>query len=261
VIVSGNELEYGVGSGITWYSTQVDEKKEWWQKTTFLRQATCDFQLLETLRLEQGQWVNLDDHLARMAQAASYFSYVFDPERARGVLATLASQHKQDIFRARCLLNADGEFNVELHPFEVSNAPVQLRLANAPMNATPEFILHKTTHRPEYDHFLDQAQGAFDVLLFNESGDLTETCRCNLVVKIQGELLTPQICSSTSIYLLPGVLRARLLRENTIRQARLNVQDLQRAEQVWVINSLRGWVPVFAVLGTKGEVLFSHNQQ
>ncbi|MBU0783947.1 MAG: chorismate-binding protein [Gammaproteobacteria bacterium] len=259
VIASRHELEYGVGSGITWYSTQVDEKKEWWQKTTFLRQATRDFQLLETLRLEHGQWLNLDGHIARMAQAADYFSYVFDQACALGVLDKLACQHAQGIFRARCLLNADGEFNVELHPFESSDAPVQLRLANIPMNAHPEFILHKTTHRPEYDRFLDQAQGAFDVLLFNEAGDITETCRCNLIVKIQGELLTPQICSSTSTYLLPGVLRARLLRENTIRQARLNVQDLQRAEQVWVINSLRGWVPVSKVLGTEDEVLFSNN--
>lgn len=261
VIASKDELEYGVGSGITWYSTQVDEKKEWWQKTTFLRQATRDFQLLETLRLEQGQWVNLDDHVARMAQAADYFSYVFNPVHALGVLATLACQHAQGIFRARCLLDADGEFNVQLHPFEGNDAPVQLRLANAPMNAPPEFILHKTTHRPEYDHFLDQAQGAFDVLLFNKAGDITETCRCSVIVKIQGELLTPQICSSTSTYLLPGVLRARLLRENTVRQTRLNVQDLQRAEQVWVINSLRGWVPVSAVLNGQGEVLFSDNQQ
>lgn len=157
--------------------------------------------------------MNLDDHVARMAQAADYFSYVFNPVHALGVLATLACQHAQGIFRARCLLDADGEFNVQLHPFEGNDAPVQLRLANAPMNAPPEFILHKTTHRPEYDHFLDQAQGAFDVLLFNKAGDITETCRCSVIVKIQGELLTPQICSSTSTYLLPGVLRARLLRK------------------------------------------------
>ena len=99
-----------------------------------------------------------------MAQAADYFSYVFDQACALGVLDKLACQHAQGVFRARCLLHADGEFNVELHPFEGSNVPVQLRLANAPMTASPDFILHKTTHRPEYDRFLDQAQGAFDVL-------------------------------------------------------------------------------------------------
>ena len=257
VIASGDEFEYGVGSGMTWYSTQVDEKKEWWQKTTFLRQATCDFDLLETLRLEQGQWINLDDHIVRMAQAANHFSYVFDSAAAFNQLEKLAHQHAQGVYRARCLLQADGTLNVELHSFQLSSAPVQLRLAKAPMNARPEFILHKTTHRPEYDRFLDQAQGAFDVVLFSEAGYLTETCRCNLIVKIQGELFTPHICSSTNTYLLPGVLRAQLLRENTIRPASLSVQDLQRAEQVWVINSLRGWVPVQTVLGAEGELLFS----
>jgi para-aminobenzoate synthetase / 4-amino-4-deoxychorismate lyase len=88
---------------------------------------------------------------------------------------------------------------------------------------------------------------------------LTETCRCNVVLKIDGEWLTPQICESAGTYLLPGVLRARLLRENTIRQTTLNVQDLQRAEEVWLINSLRGWVPVAKVVDAHDKVFFSAN--
>ena len=54
VIEHKSMLEYGVGSGITWYSTVGDEKKEWWQKTVFLRESTADFRVLETLRT--GEW-------------------------------------------------------------------------------------------------------------------------------------------------------------------------------------------------------------
>lgn len=260
VIEQDSTLEYGVGSGITWYSTEEDEKKEWWQKTTFLRQATCDFQVLETLRLEHGQWVNLDEHLHRMAASASNFSYVFDQKQVQGVLQDLAAEHAQGIYRARGLLNATGEFTVELHQFAPSDGPVQVRLADRAMVAPPEFILHKTTHRPEYDFFQSQAQGDFDVLLFNAQGYLTETCRCNIVLKMDGEYLTPQITADSDTYLLPGVLRQRLLRENTIRQSALTVQDLQRAQAMWLINSLRGWVPVSAVLDRDGKTLFSNKQ-
>ena len=261
VIEQDGVLEYGVGSGITWYSTEEDEKREWWQKTAFLRQATSDFQVLETLRLEHGQWVNLDEHLHRMAASANHFSYVFDQYSVQDILHQSAAEHTQGIFRARALLNAVGEFKVELHEFTLSDSPVQIRLADQAMLAAPEFILHKTTHRPEYDFFQKQAQGDFDVLLFDARGYLTETCRCNIVLKIDGEYLTPQISEDSGTYLLPGVLRQRLLRENTIRQSALTVQDLQRAQAMWLINSLRGWVPVSAVLDRDGKALFTDKQR
>jgi len=98
-------------------------------------------------------------------------------------------------------------------------------------------------------------------LLFDARGYLTETCRCNIVLKIDGEYLTPQISEDSDTYLLPGVLRQRLLRENTIRQSALTVQDLQRAQSMWLINSLRGWVPVSAVLDRNGKALFTDKQR
>lgn len=261
VIEQADELEYGVGSGITWYSTAHDEKKEWWQKTTFLREATCDFDVLETVRLEHGKWLHLDDHLNRMAKSARQFSYGFDEQRVRLHLRAVAHTNPNGVFRVRCLLDACGELKVELHEIKLDEGPVLLRLADSAMQGKPEFVLHKTTYRPEYESFQRQAKGAFDVLLFNAQGLLTESCRCNVVLKIDGEWLTPQICECSGTYLLPGVLRARLLRENTIRQTSLNVQDLQRTQEVWLINSLRGWVPVAKVVDAHDRVLFSANQE
>ena len=261
VIEHRGELEYGVGSGITWYSTLVDEKKEWWQKTVFLRESTADFRVLETLRLENGQWHNLDAHLQRMSNTANYFSYVWDEHTVRQALMSAAQANRAGLYRARCLLSATGGFELELHAFEQANKPVQLRLASKPMDASPEFLLHKTTYRPEYEAFQREAGNAFDVVLFNAQGNLTETCRCNIVLKMNGELLTPQISESTGTYLLPGVFREQLLRENAIRQASLNVSDLQRAEEVWLINSLRGWVPVSTIVSSDGKLIFSNNTQ
>jgi para-aminobenzoate synthetase/4-amino-4-deoxychorismate lyase len=260
VIAHNNQFEYGVGSGITWDSTLNAEKKEWWQKTAFLRKATTDFQVLETLRLDHGKWINLNDHLLRMTAAAHFFSYVYDQAAIIGVLEQVSSCHKDGVYRVRCLLHADGRLEVELHELELIKEQVYLRLASQAMQvAMPEFIRYKTTFRPEYDFFQQEAKGAFDVLLFNSNGDLTESCRFNVVLKINGELLTPSICENSKVYLLPGVLRARLLRENVLKTSRLTVKDLQRAEQVWLINSLRDWVPVAVVYDNHDSVLFSAN--
>jgi para-aminobenzoate synthetase/4-amino-4-deoxychorismate lyase len=52
--------------------------------------------------------------------------------------------------------------------------------------------------------------------------------------------LTPALRSG----LLPGVARARLLREGVIAEARLTRNDLERAEGLALFNSLRGWLDV-----------------
>ncbi|HEX4856791.1 MAG TPA: chorismate-binding protein [Limnobacter sp.] len=257
VIEQQGQMEYGVGSGLTWYSTAQAEKQEWAQKTAFLRQVTCDFQLLETLRLERGLLENLDLHLDRMARAAAYFSYPFVRQAIHGRLLNAAEAHPNGAHRVRILLNAQGEFELQVFPLLQEPAPTRLRMASAPMTGLPEFIVHKTTYRPDYEAFQAEAAGATDVLLFSPQGFLTETCRFNLVLKVGDQLLTPKISDSTDTYLLPGVLRHRLLMENTIQESALTVHDLQRAEQVWLINSLRGWVRVNEVLDQEDKVLFS----
>jgi para-aminobenzoate synthetase/4-amino-4-deoxychorismate lyase len=80
----------------------------------------------------------------------------------------------------------------------------------------------------------------FDTLLWNEHGELTEFTRANVALRIDGRWLTPALRSG----LLPGVARARLLREGVIAEARLTRNDLERAEGLALFNSLRGWLDV-----------------
>ena len=47
--------------------------------------------------------------------------------------------------------------------------------------------------------------------------------------------------------LLGGTLRAELLATGAIRERRVRVDDLEHATGIWLINSVRGWMP--AVLG------------
>ncbi len=76
------------------------------------------------------------------------------------------------------------------------------------------------------------------MLLWNREGELTESTVANLVLEIDGELLTPPI----SCGLLPGTLRAELLAQGRIKERVLTRTALREADAVYLVNSLRGWI-------------------
>ena len=86
-----------------------------------------------------------------------------------------------------------------------------VQLAAEPIDSTDPFLYHKTTNRRVYDRALASRPGAADVLLFNDRNELTESTIANLIVEVDGSLLTPPVRCG----LLPGTARARLLRRRT----------------------------------------------
>ena len=67
---------------------------------------------------------------------------------------------------------------------------------------------------------------------------MTETTAANLVVERAGALLTPALGCG----LLAGTLRAELLARGVVREAVLSLADVREdGNQLWLINSVRGW--------------------
>ncbi|MBR12668.1 MAG: hypothetical protein CL442_05915 [Acidimicrobiaceae bacterium] len=106
-----------------------------------------------------------------------------------------------------------------------------------------EFLFHKTTVREVYDDARARFPGAPDVLLFNEVGELTETTIGNLILDLDGDLVTPPV----SCGLLPGTFRAELLANGAVAERVVGRADLDRARAAWMVNSVRGWVPIVPV--------------
>ena len=84
------------------------------------------------------------------------------------------------------------------------------------------------------------------MLLWNEVGELTETTIGNLVLDLDGRLVTPPVACG----LLPGTFRAQLLEDGTVVEQVVSRSDLDRAVSVWLVNSVRGWVPIIPVTDT-----------
>ena len=113
------------------------------------------------------------------------------------------------------------------------------------MDPADPFLFHKTTLRDRYDDARARFPDADDVILVNTRGEITETTIANLAVKIDERWWTPPVEAG----LLPGCERAALLTEGTIEERILRPDDLERAEGVAVINSVRGWCD--AVVGAR----------
>lgn len=243
--------EYGVGGGIVWDSEAGDEYAETQDKARVLTDAPRHFDLLESLRWTpaEGFWL-LAEHLARLAASADYFDYPYDAAQVRAALERAVSTLPPHPHKVRLLLARDGGLRTTAAPLEAESKPVPLALAHAPVDSQDRFLFHKTTRRGVYDAALAARGAGHDVILYNERGELTETCNSNLVLELEGEAFTPPIeCG-----LLAGAYRASLLATGRVRERVLAVSDLARADGVFVINSVRGRRPAVLLDPVPGPV-------
>ena len=238
VTVRGQQLRCGIGSGITSDATAEGEWQEWRHKRAFLDRASQPFELLETLRLQDGVLHETQRHLARMERAARHFGFSCDPAALQMALAQETQQHPQGLRRVRLLLTATGSVRAESFSMEATPARVRVQLAPHALDAPGEFVRHKTTHRAHYDALAPSDPAIFDTLLWNARGELTESTRCNLAVKLGGRWLTPTLACG----LLDGVARAVYLAQGRIEEAVIPMEALQKAEGLALFNSLRGWI-------------------
>jgi para-aminobenzoate synthetase/4-amino-4-deoxychorismate lyase len=241
---AAKSLRYDVGSGVVWDSEADSEFEECWLKAQVITRPAPPFQLLESmLWTPEAGIALLDRHLARLCASADTFHFPCPVEAIRSRLEDLTASLPPRAHKLRLLIDNRGEMQLEAAPIQPLPLPQRLALASFPVEPDNLFLRHKTTRREIYEIASRERPDADDVLLWNRRGELTESTRANLVLRIGGEMLTPAAASG----LLPGTLRAELLARGQLREAILTKEDLQRAEAVYLINSVRGWMPAIVV--------------
>ncbi|MFC7392926.1 aminodeoxychorismate synthase component I [Scopulibacillus cellulosilyticus] len=235
-----NEAEYGVGGGITWDSTTKSEYNEMVTKAELLTNQLPEFDLIESLKLENGHYYLFDRHINRLQKSAVYFCFPLSVEDINNALNEFAESHNKGIYKVRLLVSQNGKVSVEGQMITSLTEPKHVALADAPISKDNPFLYHKTTHRRVYDQCRLNYSNVFDVLLWNKEGELTEFTIGNVVLELDGELWTPP-CKSG---LLAGTFRDELLSSGKIRERVLKIDDLKACSSIWLINSVRGWVQV-----------------
>ncbi len=112
-----------------------------------------------------------------------------------------------------------------------------VRLARQAVHSRDPFLYHKTTRRDLYEKAQASFPDADDVLLYNEAGEVTESCIANVVILRNGRLVTPPVRCG----LLNGTYRAELLERGEISEEMVSLSELKRAEKIFLINSVRKW--------------------
>ena len=218
-------FKYRVGGAIVWNSDIQDEWEETLTKTKFL---TDNFQIAETIKVENGKLLFEKEHFERMEKTAEYFNFKFSkpeiiPEQD-GIL--------------RILLHKDGKITKEYKPL-LSHTTNKITISPIKVNSSNEFLYHKTTYRPWfYESYQKIANNEiYDEIFFNEKGELTEGARSNIILQINEKLYTPPVKCG----LLNGIYKQSM---KNITEKILYKSDLLEAEKIFCVNSVRGIVEV-----------------
>lgn len=241
--------EYAVGGGVTWDSSAEGEYEEALAKAEVLNREQPVFALIESLRLAEGSYWLLARHLERLRGSAEYFGYPYPLARIEQVLQEAAAKRPTGAYKIKLTLTRSGELQVQASeissdcpqsPAAYSGEGERVTLAQESVSAGNVLLYHKTTARASYDRHYATGEGAYDVLLYNERGELTEFTRANVALEMDGILWTPPVATG----LLAGTLREELLAQGALRERVLTLADLDQADAVWFINSVRGFVKV-----------------
>ncbi|MCT2535966.1 aminodeoxychorismate synthase component I [Aquibacillus koreensis] len=229
---------YGAGGGVTWDSTASGEYEELLTKAQLLTEKRKEFQLLESLRLENGEYPLRDYHMKRLVGSSYYFGYELAVKNVELRLDDLASQYPKGTYKARLLVEKDGNMSVEAQPVKDLKQPISCTLARGPVDLQNPFLFHKTTYRDMYEQHNDDQY--FTTLLWNEQHEITEFTIGNIVLELHGEYFTPPIESG----LLSGTYRQYLLDHDVIKEKIIKKEEVKHYDRIWFINSVRGWVEV-----------------
>jgi para-aminobenzoate synthetase/4-amino-4-deoxychorismate lyase len=239
---------FGVGGGITWDSTSEDEFQECLTKAKVLSERRPVFSLFETMRLDQDKGIYLrDTHLRRLERSADYFGFRWDEDRVTEELKR-AVDGCADSARIRLTLRPDGSLFHEVGALSRQET-YTARVSPLRVDSSNVFLYHKTTYRDDYDRCRASCPDVDDVILMNERGELTEFTIGNLVVEVAGRRLTPPLPSG----LLGGTFREDLLTRGEIEESVLLREDLRRASNVFMLNSVREWVSVTVLSPSVGS--------
>ena len=236
--------EYGVGGGVTYDSSASGEYEEILAKAKVLTAARPAFELFETIAHEPGVgFRHLDEHLERMGASARYFGFRFDPEAAIAKLKGAVAE-RGDACRVRLTLERDGAHGATVQGLPPPvDGPVRVALDDEPVDPTDLWLFHKTTRRAPYERRRERRPDADDVLLVNDRGEVTESTIANLAVRIDGRWVTPPIEAG----LLPGTYRAVLLREGSLEERPVTIDEVRAAGELALVSSVRGWRPAVVI--------------
>ena len=163
VVSPASAGEMGIGSGIVADSKTDAEFEECLLKAQFLTKVDTPFELIETLRFEQGAGFHLlERHLARLQSSAAHFGYPFSREAVLAALDAEAARVDSAVALVRLLLGEDGAITVTSTAITLPTKDTVWRfvISDQRLDEKDPFFYHKTTRRQFYDREMERQKAA-----------------------------------------------------------------------------------------------------
>ncbi|BAI75789.1 branched-chain amino acid aminotransferase (plasmid) [Azospirillum sp. B510] len=218
--------------------------------------------VFETIRIKDGRPRHLSRHLERLAAGVALLRLPlpYDAGELSGAMAVLvAATGTADGVLRLTLSRGTGARGV-LPPADARPTLLMTVATATHMTAPVAAVIARCTRRNEHSplsrlkslNYLDSIlarqeaaeRGADEALLLNGAGRLAESSVATLFLSVGGRLLTPPITDGA----LPGIRRALILERHGAEEAPLAPEDLARADEAILTNSL-GLRPLVAVDG------------
>ncbi len=182
--------------------------------------------LLETIRCEGGIAHHLSYHQHRLNTSLSSLGI-----ESQYTLSNLITPPDDALYRCRFLYD-EFHYTIEYHPY----SPKLIRSFRLIHDDTIDYSL-KYANRDPLQNLFEMRDGCDEILIV-KNGYLTDTTIANIALFIDNQWLTPQTP------LLQGTTRSRLIEEEKIIPARLNISDLQNASRISLMNAMIGFVEI-----------------
>ena len=239
LVIEDNRYTYAAGGGITYDSNPKSEFEEILHKTSFLKQGQYD--LLESMRLEEGEVKRLALHQERLNKSASFFGFQsLDLEK---VTSDYVKENNilNGLYKLRLSLAKSGEYSLSHQAIEDKNS-MTAEISHKPIQAARDFLSNKTSIR---HHYIVESSESELVLYYNDEEVLTEFNIGNLVIEEDNHLYTPD----SSVGLLDGVMRQALIKAGKLQLRNYNLDEFKKKYEtnqikLYMINSVREIVPV-----------------
>lgn len=204
--------------------------------------------IFETIRTIRGRPQFLEEHLARATLWSRKLKLTIEPERdlVKRIREFIdINSVPTPMGRLRVEFLNSGEMILSHSEYEKWTSPARLTITGMRVDENSKTAGTKMLPYSENVELLQRAYAAgFDeVIRFNNRNFVCEGATSNLLFKINGNWVTPDLLSGC----LPGITRAFCLQWFSITERRIHREELADVESAFILSSLRGVQPASCI--------------
>lgn len=211
--------------------------------------------IFTSLKKINSEFIDLELHLDKLEKQILDYYFISSAKKLISEIKSQLFKIEQSSLRVRVnifakdrpqifketFVESDLEFSLNTSELKEKRKPVRLKtfsfyqdqiLSKFKLpNYSASFYLKRLAQRESFD----------DILYISQNNEVIESSTSNVVFKIDGEWFTSNLC----IYM--GISRQKLLTSNKIKERDIILEDLKKASDAFLINSIEGHVAVDSI--------------